>query len=312
MRIRYKYCEPKFKKWNYRHPKLLDIIAGYKADIICLQECAPYSFKTDFIDILNNKYNLSYEHIIDPSTADQDETKIIVKPATAWNTKKFKLIHHEFRSRPSLCLLQMISNDQYLLIINCHLIGDPEKWPTRFNQIKSVIKRINYILNQYKIKQCDAKVIICGDFNSPKNEIVDKLLLNGVIAKDYRSDKYPNNENNGFKLKKDYKHEYKFADAYDIYDDESKREPTYGANGHIDGFDFIYYTRNNLKCTGISKVMPECVRQKFVKEEALLLPSKDWVSDHMPIHAVLEMVEDNEDLMDNTKEEWYFYSINSF
>ena len=51
--------------------------------------------------------------------------------------------------------------------------------------------------------------------------------------------------------KKDYQHEYEFADAYDIYDD-SKRELPYGANGHIDGFDSIDYTKNSMKCMAVS------------------------------------------------------------
>eukprot|EP01083_Nonionella_stella_P197873 727097_1 len=79
-------------------------------------------------------------------------------------------------------------------VINLHLTGHPQKHIQRLNEVKKVIQRLNQIGGIFRSKEQEIKtigfhsnihqqkplmrIIICGDFNSPKSALVDTLLVN--------------------------------------------------------------------------------------------------------------------------------------
>eukprot|EP01084_Bolivina_argentea_P304247 525384_1 len=59
----YQYVNYEHRLWSFRYPKIKEIILNYHTDIICLQECDPFTFHTDFGNIYKQKHN--YDFIID-------------------------------------------------------------------------------------------------------------------------------------------------------------------------------------------------------------------------------------------------------
>jgi len=51
---KYPYCDAKNLEWSNRHPKILQHLQEYKADIICLQEVDASTIDTDFIQPLQH------------------------------------------------------------------------------------------------------------------------------------------------------------------------------------------------------------------------------------------------------------------
>ena len=99
----YQYVNPLARKWNYRYPKIKEIITNYCSDIICLQECDPFTFHTDFGNIYKTEFN--YDFIIDLKDTkkkkyinDKNAASLIIKPVTLYKMDKFKLIYNEFEA----------------------------------------------------------------------------------------------------------------------------------------------------------------------------------------------------------------------
>eukprot|EP01084_Bolivina_argentea_P150629 263033_1 len=150
----YQYVNPTHRLWSYRYPKIKEIILNYCTDIICLQECDPFSFHHEFGDIYKQMHNYSF--IIDKKDTkkqkyqnDKHAASLIIKPATLYKANKLKLIYNEFRSRGIVSLFQLLNPDEsdeskqedrntcsYVFIVNVHLEGEPKKWAVRFKQKK--------------------------------------------------------------------------------------------------------------------------------------------------------------------------------
>ena len=82
-------------------------------------------------------------------------------------------------------------------VVNVHLSGHPCKWRSRLNAIQKIINKLKVFGFNHKSKKIEKKavkintninakwqnmrIIICGDFNTPKTGNVDKLLIDKCI-----------------------------------------------------------------------------------------------------------------------------------
>ena len=156
-------------------------------------------------------------------------------------------------------------------------------------------------------------VIICGDFNSNKNEIVDHLLLTGKIASNYHetlmddqslrviNDKIFVNQN-----KPEYSHRFQFRDSYDWIEHKLRYSQclTFAARDVRGVVDFIYFTDNNIELVHCNKTVPESMMKKdnskcnnphedqdkeLSNELVEQCPNGLMVSDHLPVAAMYQL-----------------------
>ena len=184
----YRYISPLHAEWSYRHPILKEVLANYGVDILCLQECDPFSFHIDFGQYFRSE--LGYEFIIDSKDTkrakylnDPVAAAQIIRPSTLYKSDRFKVIHNEFRSRSIVTLFQIINENgnenehRFAFIVNVHLEGAPKKWAVRFKQIKSILSRITFRCTELGLDPLTVPVIICGDFNDGMYSVITKVLI---------------------------------------------------------------------------------------------------------------------------------------
>ncbi|ETO31862.1 hypothetical protein RFI_05256 [Reticulomyxa filosa] len=150
-----------------------------------------------------------------------------------------------------------------------------------------------FVVPKHLLKGLDSHsvpVIICGDMNSGKGEVVDQMLLEGKLSKDYRDKRWPDVTLSAKEQKSDYLHEYLFRDSYEQLPLDlqlSYPNITFAAGGGISVVDFLYYTYNNCQLIGVQNTLPEFMQYNI---QELLLPNENWVSDHLPIAAVYQFI----------------------
>jgi len=178
------------------------------------------------------------------------------------------------------------ANESYIWVCNVHLEGDPKRPDTRFSQIKNILNRISNKSNEYKLDVSKVHVVITGDFNAGKGEVVDELLLSGALKWDYRQRGYPDVDVVQSKNKTDYSHPWKFGSAYDHIEDEAKRKQilTFYARDSFACIDHVYFTRNTAQCLFCTETVPPWLAQN----EKLQCPNEKLVSDHLPIASFFQ------------------------
>eukprot|EP01084_Bolivina_argentea_P118645 210463_1 len=219
---RYPYIKnEQFRTWEYRLPRIRDIITKYNADIVCLQEIDidPITFKKDFGDYFKNKLSYSYKlglcSNIKPQHRKRDSDGHWGN-AILYNSKRFKLLHSECLKKNSREMLSLFTDIKSIeqcskcsinssiccvyhsfFVINIHAPGHPNRWRSRLNTMQRILNKLKMFAHEYKTQKVEKKalkvntnifgkfqnmrIIICGDFNAPKTGNIDKLLLNKCI-----------------------------------------------------------------------------------------------------------------------------------
>eukprot|EP01083_Nonionella_stella_P179597 638055_1 len=238
----YGYLEEEYKQWQHRLPKLQETMTSLNTDIICLQEAHLPSFNQDFGDYLlkNGNYRIILNDVRAKKKGFTMTTPILFKQ------HKFKSIYQDFRSKATVALLQFIDAQQtntkqkcdskpntatnkkkkkqnkvildatksYVWIANVHLEGNPSRPDVRYNQIKRILDRITNKTKEYKLNINNVFAVFTGDFNAGQGEVVDELLLKGGLKFDYRQKGYNEVDIVKSNNETDYKHEWKFNNAY--------------------------------------------------------------------------------------------------
>eukprot|EP01084_Bolivina_argentea_P192802 330909_1 len=209
---RYPLVNDEFRSWTYRLPVIRNTLSSYKSDIICLQEMDinPQSFQQDFGNYFNK---IGYDYLIPQSIQSKQSTSNnpnfdVFGNVILFNKLKYKCIYYESHKKNTRMLiglfvdLQTIStcktcanslnnsrdNNNNVLctnhsffIINVHLTGHPQKHMQRLHEMKKLIEKLDIYSKIYKLQKEHMRIIICGDFNSPKTGLCDKLLINGIL-----------------------------------------------------------------------------------------------------------------------------------
>ncbi|ETO05344.1 hypothetical protein RFI_32053 [Reticulomyxa filosa] len=167
----YQYVNEQARQWSFRCPKLVEIIDSFRSDIICLQEVFSPTFVQEFGNVLKCTKELGFQHVMEDTTHH-------ITCCTLFDPKKFAMVYHEFRSRTVLVLLERLTTEadekqesvqdnkedvdtgcsRYIFVVNVHLEGSPDKWSTRFAQIKSVLSRISFRLSE--LVYCKEKIYL--------------------------------------------------------------------------------------------------------------------------------------------------------
>jgi mRNA deadenylase 3'-5' endonuclease subunit Ccr4 len=180
---KYGFCCPMALNWNdVRCPLILETIRSHQPEIVCLQEV---QIDTWYEDLLPSFRSLNYTCILQNVTRNHPVACAALVKEDAWN-----VIAVESRSRALIVVLQEKRHprtETLLYLATVHLDARWDQDATRYSQIKSLLKRLEYHhqLQQNALEQRTGPppepiVIIAGDFNMLRSNPIHHLLATGV------------------------------------------------------------------------------------------------------------------------------------
>jgi len=143
--------------------------------------------------------------------------------------------------------------------------------------IKSLKKRQ---LEMKSILPENQAALIVGDFNETKEQTMYQMLTKGRLSAGFCDPVFKQIE----VTKSEYTHEYKFNWAYQSHQPDF----TLAIKGlSPEVLDFIYYSSNSLKTISVMQVIGDDKKEIM----RTYLPNNDHGSDHLPVGAVIEMIQ---------------------
>mmetsp|Transcript_6567 Transcript_6567/g.7951 ORF Transcript_6567/g.7951 Transcript_6567/m.7951 type:complete len:527 (+) Transcript_6567:92-1672(+) len=176
--------------WNSRKIKLetvLETLALKPVDIFCLQECDHFS---DFYLPIFKRLN--YDCVFKKRPSGKADGVLI-----AWKASRFTLresvdvnfndigkstdLATQKHNVATICLLDFVNEVDMapLLVSNCHLHWQPEFSELKLMQAEHLLKEVYKIWTKVSQNGEDARILMCGDFNSKPESNVYRLMTSG-------------------------------------------------------------------------------------------------------------------------------------
>jgi CCR4-NOT transcription complex subunit 6 len=157
--------------WSRRSKLILKEIQDSRAQIVCLQE-VQVSYWQDFSA---NCQKIGYDCQILQNVTRQHPVAlaILLKPNVV------EVLAVESRSRAILTVMRLRSTNQLLVLANVHLQAGFQSDEDRYNQIKSLLKRIRNQARRFELEDKDTHIILIGDFNMKQPNPIYHLLSTG-------------------------------------------------------------------------------------------------------------------------------------
>ncbi|KAM6928468.1 2',5'-phosphodiesterase 12 [Xenentodon cancila] len=201
--VLYPYCAPYALQLDYRQNLIKKELAGYNADIICLQEvdkgvfvdsltpaldafglCGVFRIKEKQHEGLatfyrSSKFRLLSSHDImlsEALTSDPIHSGLLEK-LSANTTLKDKMLQRSTSLQVSV-LEDLVQPDRKVVVANTHLYWHPKGGNVRLVQMGVALKHLSHVIGEVAPR---APLVFCGDFNSTPNSGVFQLLSEGVI-----------------------------------------------------------------------------------------------------------------------------------
>ncbi|NXN10837.1 PDE12 phosphodiesterase, partial [Indicator maculatus] len=289
--VLYPYCAPYALELDYRQNLLKKELAGYSADLICLQEVD----KSVFVDSLapaldafgleglfkikekqheglatfyrRDKFSLLSQHDIAFSEAllsDPLHKELCDKLA------KYPVVQEKVLQRSSVLQVSVLQSttdpSRKICVANTHLYWHPKGGNIRLIQIAVALSHIKHVA-------CDLypslPIVFCGDFNSIPSSGTYSFINSGGIAEDHE-DWVSNGEQERCNMP--LSHPFQLLSACG--------EPAY--TNYVGGFhgclDYIFIDKNALE---VEQVIPLPSHEEVTTHQAL--PSVSHPSDHIAL-----------------------------
>lgn len=172
--------------WDYRRDLLKDRVGLVNADVVCLQEVSPESFKDDFAFMKE----LGYDGV-------ELFKKGRFRPATFWKTDRCTLaLPAAHKDRTLLTAFKLLDEGQPWFVLNCHLQA-AKQGKRRVRQIQEGTKAIITMANKLKVKEANvnAQAIVCGDFNGQLECGAVNFVEQGFVDETFIEDGEPVSSN---------------------------------------------------------------------------------------------------------------------
>ena len=298
----FSYCPEYALKIDYRKQLLLKEIAGYHADIFCMQEVDFKVFEGDLIPFLGEQ-NMAGVHNKKGTTPEG--------VATFYRTQRFELVEHHamnigetVKTHPAcqeiwgkiagnqklvdrftdlgttLQIVVLQSKEfpgKFFTVANTHLYFHPDSDHIRLLQFGVSMLVVEDLMEKLKAKSSDNSLIFCGDFNSTPDCGIYKLMTEGFVPENFID--WRSNEEQAVK-------NVSLSQSMQIQSACGLPKFTNYTVGFQECLDYIYHQTNKLKVTKIVET-PE---EEELKAH-IAIPSVVFPSDHVAIVAEFEIVE---------------------
>ncbi|KAJ3410532.1 Glucose-repressible alcohol dehydrogenase transcriptional effector [Chytridiales sp. JEL 0842] len=188
---RYHMSDPKFLDWEHRRTKILDEIAFYSPDFVCLQELPPSDFKDMFLPELQKLgYDGHFQQKKREHAADgcaifflESRFSLMAVQAFAYNDQipndPSTDLHQRVGPFPNVALVCVFQNRQArslkVRVVNTHLHWDPAFADTKLLQAAILME---WLERTHR----DIPTVIAADLNSRAGEAVVDFLVRGKVA----------------------------------------------------------------------------------------------------------------------------------
>ncbi|NWX98001.1 PDE12 phosphodiesterase, partial [Nothoprocta ornata] len=289
--VLYPYCAPYALELDYRQNLLKKELAGYSADLVCLQEVDKGAFADSLAPALDafgleglfkikekqheglatffrrDKLSLLSQHDIAFSEA------LLADPVHAALREKlaaYPVVQEKVLQRSSVLQVSVFQSatdpSRKICVANTHLYWHPKGGNIRLIQIAIALSHIKHVT-------CDLypsiPIIFCGDFNSTPSSGTYRFISSGSVAEDHE-DWVSNGEEERCNMP--LSHPFKLLSACG--------EPAY--TNYVGGFhgclDYIFIDKNALE---VEQVIPLPSHEEVTTHEAL--PSVAHPSDHIAL-----------------------------
>ncbi|XP_029358233.1 2',5'-phosphodiesterase 12 [Echeneis naucrates] len=205
--VLYPYCAPYALQLDYRQNLIKKELAGYNADIICLQEVD----KGVFVDILTpaldafgldgvfrvkekqheglstfyrrSKFQLLSCHDImlsEALTSDPTHSELLEK-VSAVGALKERILQRSTTLQVSI-LKDLNKPDRKVCVANTHLYWHPKGGNIRLVQMGVALKHLTHVIDEFAP---GAPLIFCGDFNSSPTSGVFQLVSEAAVPQQH-------------------------------------------------------------------------------------------------------------------------------
>ncbi|XP_037534918.1 2',5'-phosphodiesterase 12 [Nematolebias whitei] len=205
--VLYPYCAPYALQLDYRQHLIKKELAGYNADIICLQEVDKGVFVDSLVPALDafgldgvfklkekqheglatfyrrSKFRLLSSHDImlsEALTSDPIHSELLEKLSAARNLKSRVLLRST--SLQVSVLEDVMKPDRKVCVANTHLYWHPKGGNVRLFQMGVALRHLSHVINQVAP---GAPLVFCGDFNSTPDSGVFQLLSEAQIPQQH-------------------------------------------------------------------------------------------------------------------------------
>ncbi|XP_061583006.1 2',5'-phosphodiesterase 12 [Cololabis saira] len=290
--VLYPYCAPYALQLDYRQNLIKKELAGYNADIVCLQEVDKGVFADSMTPALDafglsgvfrikekqheglatfyrrSKFRLLSSHDImlsEALTSDPIHSELLEK-LSANGALKDKMVQRSTSLQVSV-LEDLVQPDRKVVVANTHLYWHPKGGNVRLVQMGVALKHVSHVIAEVAPR---APLVFCGDFNSTPNSGVYQLLSEGAIPLQHAdwSSSGPE-ESCSMELSSGFP---PLQSAYGL--------PAY--TNYVGGFhgclDYIFLQAESMK---VEQVIPLPSHQEVTTYEAL--PSVAHPSDHIAL-----------------------------
>ncbi|NXK86088.1 PDE12 phosphodiesterase, partial [Formicarius rufipectus] len=289
--VLYPYCAPYALEVDYRQNLLKKELAGYSADLICLQEVDKSVFVDSLVPALDafgleglfkikekqheglatfyrrDKFSLLSQHDIAFSEALLGEP---LHKELCDQLARYPLVQEKVLQRSSVLQVSVLQSttdpSRKLCVANTHLYWHPKGGNIRLIQIAVALSHIKHVARDL---YPNIPVIFCGDFNSTPSSGTYSFISSGVIAEDHE-DWVSNGEEERCSMA--LSHPFKLLSACG--------EPAY--TNYVGGFhgclDYIFIDKNALE---VEQVIPLPSHEEVTTHQAL--PSVSHPSDHIAL-----------------------------
>nr|XP_020655595.1 2',5'-phosphodiesterase 12 [Pogona vitticeps] len=289
--VLYPYCAPYSLELDYRQNLLKKELAGYNADIICLQEVDKSVF-TDSLGPALDAFGLEglfklkeKQHEGLATFYRRDKFRLLSQHDIALNQALLEdPLHEDLRGKLAshaqvqekvlqrssvlqVSVLQSASDpSRKICVANTHLYWHPKGPNIRLIQTAISLAHIRHVVHDM---YPDAPLIFCGDFNSTPSTGMYSFISNGSIAEDHE-DWVSDGEESCCSMS--LTHPFKLKSACG--------EPAY--TNYVGGFhgclDYIFIDANALE---VEQVIPLPSHEEVTTHQAL--PSVSHPSDHIAL-----------------------------
>lgn len=293
--VLYPYCPPYALSIDYRKQLILKELAGYNADLICLQEVDKKVFENDLLPALSL---LGFDGVLRTKAGQVPEGC-----ATFFRKSKFKMVdqhdifimeaiqtdprfedilqllksNEELQQRTlnrqtalQLIVLESLEKSGYFLCAaNIHLYFHPTAKSIRLLQTAVCMKQIESLMKMYKDQGKEITFTFCGDFNSSPEFGVHQFLTTGYIPADFqewKADGNPDGVETGIPL----------SHSFNLSNGCGSPEYTNYVGGFHAQLDYIYHDPKKLE---VLEVVPSPEHKEVILYTAL--PNVVFPSDHI-------------------------------
>jgi len=178
---KYPHSKPEYLTWKYREKKLVQKLVETRADMFCLQEVQLdiwESFFERFRAGLQSKHGHEavFSSIVQVMERDHPVACTIVYRSDKWDLKLT-----ESRSRALVAVLNHKKSNRQLYLCAVHLEAGRDKAETRWNQIRSLLKRLYHHITRDSSTEKPA-IVLAGDFNTYEPSSPLFAILSGNVS----------------------------------------------------------------------------------------------------------------------------------